>query len=82
MTQEDLMTLKHQVDTVKGAVADKAISIVKEYRQGRHHGREVSLMLSCLFESANDTVERCLIHRFENKNEAQSCVVKSEEEKP
>lgn len=56
-----VMELAGQAEIVKGAVADRAIAVIEQYRKGKHHGREVSMILAELFEAANDTVERMVV---------------------
>jgi O-phosphoseryl-tRNA(Cys) synthetase len=56
-----VMELAGQAEIVKGAVADRAISVIEQYRKGKLHGREVSMILAELFEAANDTVERMVV---------------------
>jgi len=46
---------------MRGVVADKAITVIEEYRSGKHHGRDVSAILSELFEAANDTFEAAVL---------------------
>lgn len=48
---------KGQWACMRGAVADKAIAVIEQYRGGRYHGREVSCILAELFEAANDSFE-------------------------
>ena len=68
----DLLTeMVGKVNVVKGAVADKAITVIEEYRAGKHHGREVSAILAELFESTNDTVEWMLAQAVNKTKEGQ-----------
>jgi hypothetical protein len=56
-----VMELAGQAEIVKNAVADRAVAVIEQYRKGKHHGREVSMILAELFEAANDTVERMVV---------------------
>ena len=56
-----VMDLAGQAEIVKNAVADRAVAVIEQYRQGKYHGREVSTILAELFEAANDTVERMVV---------------------
>ena len=55
------MELAGQAEIVKNAVADRAVAVIEQYRKGKHHGREVSMILAELFDAANDTVERMVV---------------------
>lgn len=71
--------LAGQAEVVKGAVADKAIAIIEQYRNGKHHGREVSMILAELFNASNDSVERMVVEVALARDKEQRDNVNSQE---